>query len=459
MANTVQGVKLSQTDRSSLPTASHQVSSSQGGKSRRKRQRQRRRYRQWGVPDGGFEPFELHFHETPLHLFESYFAESQQNHCTFASRNHPGRILPESAETSEADISDDGGNDRTVYGRDADAGAEGKKRVRFGGIDQSGPPTITASSSDDHVHEISPADSVGSTIQGDADAESHARNHGKDNVKESAKEIEDPKKYPYIPEDDLFKDRWFPDPWDRPSGQMWTNKIQNQHNLRAAIKEAGFTGARLAWLLDKLVDRQRYRFPYIEKYSVKMPDQSQAEYVRALKQRREEELAHANQVKEYDEESALEECKWALELYNKVYGPNWPENAVTKTPDSSQNAVDPDGIDSEYEEEEPSPKRRKTRQHTSTPEPSEGEGMPALSPSINDPGRSQRASAWEIEKSNKAFRIHKAEVLQAERKEREEADLKEFMQFALHPNFSNGYTEPWKSLASAKTARVKYYGK
>ncbi|KAF7504735.1 hypothetical protein GJ744_001804 [Endocarpon pusillum] len=466
----LQSVKLSRKDRSSLSTASHQVADNQGGKSRQKRQR--RPYRQWGVPDRGFEPFELHFHETPLHFFESYFAKSQQNHCTYARSNNPGRILSESAETSGADSSDDGDNDRTVCGQDADAGtkgekraetsgadssddgdndrticghdtdagAKGKKRVRFGETDQSRPPTITQTSSNDHAPEISPADSVGSTIHGNADAESDAGNHGKDNVNESAKNVEDPKKCPYISEDDLFKDRWFPDPWNRPPGQMWTNKIQNQHNLRAAIKEAGFTGARLDWLSNRLVDRKRYRFPYIERYSLKMPGQSQAEYLRALKQRREEELAHANQVKEYDEERALEECRWGLELYNKVYGVDWPENAVTATRNSSQNTVDPDGIDSEYEEEEEelSPKRQKTRQYTSTPEPSEGEGMPALDRGISDPGLGQRASALEIEKSDKAFRTHKAEVMQSGRKKREEADLKEFTHFAGHRNLSNG---------------------
>ncbi|ERF69807.1 hypothetical protein EPUS_07063 [Endocarpon pusillum Z07020] len=452
----VQRVRRSRKNRSSLSTASHQVADGQGGQGRRKRQR--RPYRPWGVPDRGFEPFELHLHETPLHLFESYFAESQQNHCTFAWRHNPGRILSESAETSEADSSDDGDNDRTICGRDADADAKGNRRVRFGETDQSGSPTTTQTSSNDHAREISPAESVGSTIHGDADAESHVSNHGEDYVKESAKNVEDTKKSPYISEDDLFKDRWFPDPWNRPPGQMWTNMIQNQHNLRAAIKEAGFTGARLDWLFNQLVDRKRYRFPYIEKYSVKMPNQSQAEYMRALKQCREEELAHANQVKEYDEERALEECKWALELYNKVYGVDWPENAVAKTPNSSGNTVDPDGIDSEYEEEEeeeePSPKRQKTRQHTSTPEPSEEEGIPALGPGISDPGLGQRASALEIEKSDKAFRTHKAEVMQSGRKEREAADMKEFMHFAVHRNFSNGYTEPWKSLASVKTARV-----
>lgn len=431
LANTGQSLKRSRKDRSSLPTASHEVADSQGGKSRRKRQR--RPYRQWGVVDRGFEPFELHFHETALHLFESYFAESQQNHCNFASRINPGRILSESAETSEADSSDDGDNDRTIC-RDADAGAKEKKRVSFGETDQSRPPTITQTSSNHHARERSPAD-----------AESHARNHGQDNVKESAKNVEDPKKSPHISEHDLFKDRWFPDSWNRPPGQMWTNEIQKQHNLRAAIREAGFTGARLTWLFDRLVDRKRYRFPYIENYSVKKPDQSQAEYIRALKQRREEELAHENQVKEYDEERAVEECKWALELYNKVYGVDWPENAVTKTPNSSPNTVDPDGMDSEYEEEEPSPKRQKTGQHTSTPEPSEGQGMPALGPGISDPGLGQRASAGEIEKSNKAFRTHKAEVMQSAKKEREEADMKEFMRFAVHRNFSNGYTEPWKT--------------
>lgn len=444
MADTVQSVKLSQTDRSSLSTASHQVSGSQRVKGGRKPQRQRRCYRPWRVPDGVFEAFELHFHETPLHLFESYFAESQQNHCTFASRNNPGIILPESAETSEADSSDDDSNDKTVDGAGATAGAKGKKRVTFGKIDQCGPhtPNTKLTFPNDRACGSFPVDSVGSTRRDDADAEHHAGTQRRDNVEDSANEVTNPNKPPYMPDDELFKERWA-DPWDRPPGQMWTKKIQNQHNLRKAIKEAGFTGARLTWLFDNLVDRKRYRFPYMEKYSVKRSHLNQAQYMHALKQRRKEELAYANQVKEYDEESAFEECKWALELYDKVYGPDWPENTATQTPDTSTNTAHQDDNDSQYEEDDLSPKRQKTCQHTPPPEPFEEGGIPAFGPDNSDPACGQRASVWEMEKSNETFRAHKAEMMEAARKKREEADAKEFMQVAIQRPFSNGYAQPW----------------
>lgn len=442
MANTVQSVALSQTDRSSFSTPSQPVSGSQHGHSRVQR------HRRWPIADRGPEEFEYHFHKTPLGLFESYFAGSQQHHCTFASRNNPGRILSKSPEPPEPDSSDD--DDATTVDRDnavISTGVKGEKRVRFGGVDQIEAPTIIsiASDNDDAHDETDDKANASERLTTETPESTNiSENSAEDDVDDSAEEVIESNKPPYIPDDDLFKDRWFPDPWDRPPGQMWTKAIQCQHSLRAAIRQRGLRGPRAGWLFNELHKRKGYRFPYKERSSLKKPDQTQIEYVAALKRRKEEAQSRENQVKEYDEEGALEEVKWALDVYDKVYGPGWPHDAVKTNPSTSNVAVNRDDIDDEYEEEESSPNRRRTRQHTSTPEPFSGKRVSAVINGISDPGPGQRASLQEIEKLNRDFKSHKADVTEVARMERDEVEIKDFMRSVENRWFSNGYKESWK---------------
>ena len=429
VANTVQSVALSQTDKSSFSAASRRNSGSRPD-------RQRRR-----VLDRGFEEFEYHFHKTPLNLFESYFAESEQHHCTFASRNNPGRLLSASPEAAEPDSSDhndddDHDDDATVVTRDnaASTNLKVEKRVRFSITDQSRPPhLVSMSSCDDKTDDIANrgliADNLQSANPGNCDVE--------DDIEENAENV-NLKKAAYLPDDDLFRDRWFADPWDRPPGQLWTKEIQNQHNLCAAIKERGFTGARTAWLLNQLWKRKGYLFPFNKRFSLRKPGQSQAEYVSALKRRKEEEQSCKNQVIEYDEERALEGCRWALGLYEKVYGPDWPDNAVKSKPSTADAILEEDEIDGVNKEKEPTPKRRKTDQPTSTPEPCTEENVRAVDHGITIPPDGERASLQEIQQRNRDFKTYKAEVLESARNRREEETIQDFMRSAGNRKFSSG---------------------
>jgi hypothetical protein len=108
--------------------------------------------------------------------------------------------------------------------------------------------------------------------------------------------------------------------------------------------------------------------------------------------------------------------------------------------------VDVDGIGGDCQREESAPTHRKTRQQSSTPEPIKEQkvGRPASLPISMIPPE-QRASSKQIEERNRAFRVYKAKVMEAARKEREEAESKEFTQFANYQTrFSNGYREKWR---------------
>jgi hypothetical protein len=429
VANIVQSVIFSRTERSSLSTPSHQVSGS--GQSRNARQSRRR---QTYVPDRGGQEYDYHFHETPLGLVESYFAESEQHHCTFAARNNPGRLLSESPEPSEPDSSDD--DDVTALYQDdvvASVVEKEKKGVTFEKISHCGPRiNITSGSHQDKIE-----------IEVNHGRRAHNPCSSSDDntekyIEESATSDIDRKKAPYIPDDDLLKDRWYVDPWDRPPGQMWTKEIQDYNNLKAAIRGRGFKRERAAWLLNQLWKRKGTRFPFNERRSVKKPGQTAGEYFAALKKRRQEERFCGNQVKEYDEENALEECKWALELYNMVYGEDWPDNAVKAKASIPNVFADVDG---DFVEEGSVPMRRKTRQHTSTPEPTAEKKVQTVDRGITLPPLGQGASPQEVERRNKDFRTHKARVLEEARTEREAGDRKEFMQFANRTRFSKAYIE------------------
>lgn len=243
----------------------------------------------------------------------------------------------------------------------------------------------------------------------------------------------------FIPDNDLFKARWYADPWDRPAGQLWTKDVQNQHNLRAAIRRNGFTGQLGAWLFNQLRKRKGYRFPYNERSSLKKPSQTHAEYLAALKRRREEEHSHENQVKEYDEAGAIEECRWTLELYDKVYGKDWPEDEAETTSSVPNTSLNGHSIVVECDGEEAVPTRRKTRQNPSIPEPPKTEMVPGHNLGITIPPWDQRASVEQIEARNSAFNIHKEKVMKAAQKHREEQDARYFMPSAGEPRFSIGY--------------------
>ena len=436
MAYDLQSVTASQTSRFSISaaSASKQVPKTQSVLDGRSRQPRRK-----APPiDRGPEEFEYHFHETPLGLSESYFADIQQHHCTFASRNNAGRVLLESSETSDSDSSDD---DATVVDRNTAAistGARKKKKVRFGAISRVSSAKSSPSANNETVDDTESLaiKTPQSTNLSDSGTE--------EDTEEGAKEVVRSTKPPYISEDDLFKDRWFPDPWDRPPGQMWTKAIQDQHNLRAAITERGFSGPRAAWLFSELQKRKGTRFPYLEKPSVlKKSEMTHMEYLRALKRRREEKRARENQVKEYDEEGAIEEIKWTLSLYDIVYGPDWPHDAAKTDTDTPIIAVDRNITDDETDEERPA-KRRKTTQQTPEPGRSKRMTVSAVVEGISDPGPDQRASQQEVEESNRKFNDHKAKVLEAARKEREEAEVRAFIYSAQNRKFSNGYRESWK---------------
>jgi hypothetical protein len=380
----VQSVIFSQTERLSISTTSHQISGSRQARSARQSRR-----RQSPVPDRSAQEHDYHFHETPLGLLESYFAESGQHHCPFVARNNPGRLFSESPEPSEPDSSDD--DDVTAVDQDeivASAIGKGKRRVNLEEIDHSGPRiSITSAAYHDEIE-----------LEANQGRRAHSPcSSGDDNleeyIEESATPVIDRKKAPYIPDDDLLKDHWYTDPWNRPPGQMWTKEIQGYNNLKAATRGRVFKRERAAWLLNQLWKREGTRFPFNERRSVKRPGQTAGEYFAALKNRKQEERFRGNEVKEYDEENALEECKWALELYNMVYGEDWPDNAFKAKASIPNTVADVDG---DFVEEGSVPNRRKTRQHTSTPEPAAKKKVRAVDRGITIPPLDQRATPQEV---------------------------------------------------------------
>jgi hypothetical protein len=457
MAYDPQSGALSQTSRSSVSAASQRIAKDQNGHCDRSRKQRRK-----APPiDRGPEEFEYHFRGTPLGFSESYFADSQQHHCTFASRNNSGTVLSESPGPSETDSSDD---EVTVVDRDNAAlstGVQRQKRVRFGGVLQASIAiSLSSDSSDGHDHDETDNETDNKTDDeaddetGEASERLAIKTPESTNLGESGAELEEdtddsaaedvqPNKPPYLPHDDLFKDRWFSDPWDRRPGEMWTNAVQDQHNLRAAIKERGFTGPRAAWLFSELQKRKGSRFPYQEKTSLKKSEKTHTEYLSALKRRNEEAFARENQVKEYDEGVALEEIKWTLGLWDMVYGPDWPHDAAKTNISTSDIATDKNETDNKSEEE-PSPKRHRTDQRTSTAGRSREVKVSAVINGLSDPGPDQRASRQEMEKSDREFRAHKAKMLEAARKEREKADIRDFIRSAENRKFSSGYRESWK---------------
>jgi hypothetical protein len=428
MAYNLQSVAESQTSRFSVSAASQQVSKNQNVYNRHSGQPRRR-----APPiDRGPEEFEYHFHETPLGLSESYFADSQQHHCTFASRNNAGLVLLEGSETSDSDSSDD----------DGAISVQRQKKVRLEG-------SLSIKTTEEDIEKDIKDAATGVRTQKKARLGRSLSIEATENDIEEDKEEDNEKfvqssKLPYIPDDDLFKERWFPDPWDRPLGQMWTNPVQDQHNLRAAINERGFTGARAAWVFSELQKRKGTRFPYMERTSVlKKSEQTHMEYLRALKRRKDEKLARENQVKEYDEEGAPEEIKWTLRLYDMVYGPDPPNDAAKTDTNTPEIALDRNGTD-DMTEKEPPAKRRKIAQQTPDTGRSRRMIVSNVVNGISDPGPDQKASQQEVEESNREFNAHKAKVLEAARKEREEVDLRAFIYSTQNRNFSHGYRESCK---------------
>lgn len=454
LANRVQSGNLASTERSSLSAASHQLP----GHSPRRRRRRRRGCHDPNVSDGcpapdrGSEEFDYQFYRTALNLHESYFAESQQHHWLFSSRNNPGILLCDDPDPPGPDSSDD--DDVSELNRsDDDVSICTKAAKRVVSKNRDHPETTTifaAASREDRIDDVagtgraehtrSPAELCDEDGDEDDDVKSDTNESTEENV-----EAEKPS---YIPDDDLFRARWFADSWDRLPGQLWTKEIQNQHNLRAAIREKGFTGARAAWLFHQLSKRKGYRFPYKERISLKRPDQTHGQYLSALKQRRDEEQTYENQVKEYDEGNALEECEWAFNLYNKVSFPGWPEDAATVKP-IIQNAIgDGTTIDGELEEEESFLNRQEARQHVSNPQPQEKKQLSAAHHGITIPLPAERASVEEIEQRNQDFRAYKAKTTEAARREAEEQEIREFIQAANSQTFSNGYRQMWKESPS-----------
>ena len=429
-------------------------SSTSKGPHQLKRQRAHKRTRT-RTHDAAPEEVEYHFQETPLGLFESYFVESQQQHGKCSRRNNPGIFLGDSSESSELEVDDD---DDTIVNHNEEnvsRSADKNKRVAFEEDDRSEPSVLLISPAKeaevkpgrnehliaDHSYPASQSDDDAETIQGEIQDESE---HPESDVSI--------KKPPFIPDHDLIKDRWYPDPWDRSSGQKWKKDVQNQHNLRAVIRKNGFTGRLAVWLFNQLVKRKGYRFPFNERSSLKKPDQTHAEYMAALRQRREEEHSYENQVKEYDEENALEEYQWTLGLYSMVYGPKWPEEGIEANSSLPNTKVDEDGVDGDCEEVDLRPTRRKTRQRTSTPEPLSAIRLPADSHGITMPPPADRASKDEIERRNMAFMAHKKRVIDAARKQREEEDGKLFRQSADEQRFSKGYRERWREADPVRRA-------
>lgn len=439
VADTLQCVTPSQKNRSSFSKAFLRASGHRHG--------HRRRQRHFLCPtqgaDKGPQEYDYHFHETPLNLLESYFAESGQHHCTFGATNNPGRVVSGSPEPPEPDSSDDEDDDVTVVNQGdviVAPGAKERGRVDVKKVGHSEPrlSIIPGSHEDDTESEASEG-----VIADSRYSEDCSEDDSEDSTNKPFEEDVNSKKPPFIPDDDLFKEQWCPDPWNRPPGQMWTREVQKQHNLRAAIREKGFTGERAAWLYHQLWKRKGYRFPFHERTSLKKPGQTATEYFSALKQRTEEEMSYQNQVKQYDEGKALEECRWAFDLYNTVYRPDWPDSAIKKFPSTATVTTTEDRLDGDCEEKS-IPKGYKTRQHTSTPEPPNEQQLRAVSYGMTIPPLDQRASQQEIEQRNMDFRGHKAEVMEEARIKREKEEIEEFMQSADNQRFSNGYRERWK---------------
>jgi hypothetical protein len=349
-------------------------------------------------------------------------------------------VLDESSEASEAESSNGEGGDGTIVNQGDKAvsgSAQGNKRATLQDDQPERTNTITSQPKQANINlEENGALTANTTFP---------TNQSTDDAEDALEASETPEndvsisRPAFIPDDELFKARWYPDSFDRPPRQMWSKDVQDQHNLRAAIKTRGFTGQLGSWFFNQLWKRKGYRFPFNERTSLKRPNQTHAQYLAALRKRREEEHSYENQVKEYDEEKALEECQWALDLYNKVYGPEWPEDEAKAKSSVPNTAADQDFVDGDYEEEETRLTRRRTRRHTSTPEPPKTRRVTDHDPGISMPPPDQRASVEQTDKRNKAFRIHKKRVMKAARTEREDGDLKYFTPSAGEQRFSNGY--------------------
>jgi hypothetical protein len=359
------------------------------------------------------------------------------------SRSNPGRLLSESPEPPEPDVTEDNGDVIVVHEDDESvSGCAMKERKEDVGSEEPehfGSTTVVAASSgwdevrDEAIEDLTVDNPVRRLAYGDFSCENTT-----DGVEEdggSAKAV-------YVPDDDLFKNRWFPDPWNRPPGQIWTKEIQNQQNLATAIRQRGFTGRRAAWLFNQLRKRKGYRFPYQERVSLKRPGQTPAQYLAALRKRREEEHSYENQVKEYDEEKAVEECEWTLDLFNKVYGPGWPEAAAKAISSEADQTLAEDYTDGHEEEEEWTMEtRQKTRRQSSRPESPKRKKSTAANHGITLASADQMASPQEIAKRNRDFRSYKARKMEAARVQREKEDVRDFMQSVNHQTFSNGHKE------------------
>lgn len=439
---------LSQTRRSSPSIGSHQPTGHLRRRCRRNIVPDRRL-----APDCSLEESDYHFHRTPLNLYESYFAENQQHHCVGAARNNPGILLCKTPEPSDQDSSDDGADDVAVtdHSNDVSAGAKEAKTATFMELDHSRPPTVSIPVSlkdeDKAGHQANQGLAADTRITADSSDED-AETDSNENTEVDG----EPKQPSYIPDEDMFKDSWFADCWNRPPGQMWTKDIQNQHNLRAAIRQRGFTAPRAAWLFYQLSRRKGYRFPYKKRVSLKRPEQTHGQYLSALKQRRDEEQIYENQVKAYDEENSLEECKWALNLYDMVYGLDGPEDAAGVKPSIANAVVDGDAIDADDEDREKYLSIVKAGQDALDLELPKSEIAPVVNHGITIPIPAQRASVEEMQQRNKDFRIYKARIMESARKGREEEEIREFIGSMNNPSFSNGYREVWKEPRSAATS-------
>lgn len=90
-----------------------------------------RRSSKYSAPDQRSQESDYHFHKTPLGLFESFFADTQQHHCSATARNNPGTILLNISETSESESTDEDG-DVTI--RDQDESADWERAEKVEGV-------------------------------------------------------------------------------------------------------------------------------------------------------------------------------------------------------------------------------------------------------------------------------------------------------------------------------------
>lgn len=398
-----------------------------------------RRSSQYSVPEQGQES-DYHFHKTPLGLFESFFADTQQYHCSARARNNPGAILQNSPETSESESSDED-KDVTICKQDNDA-----VRERAAEMELVSPGSVLEferkqiDTLDEFVDEIKEDQTPNSSFSSNAD-----KNKTESSTERDVEQSTGLKKPDSVSEYDLLKERWFPDPWERPPGQLWTKEIQRQHDLKTAIRNSGFTGEHAAWLFNQATKCKGVDRVYERRPSLRRPGQTHAQYLAALKQRKQEEHRRDNQVEEYDEDTVAERIKKALALYDIIHRGGALDNADKAEASTTDHFMDVDNSDGEYEDEDSVSTCRRTRQHSSTAEVCYGDNVLTDKHGISMPPPGQRASPQEIEKSNQLFRARRAEVMGAARIRREEEELQEFRRAAVNNReFSNGYRERWR---------------